>query len=176
MRTVVLLGTEHSVQRGKIAPESFELLLIEQCKTNQVNAIAEEIIEGESTIALNIAKDFNYKYLYADPGSEERKKKGIPVDIEMDVINKYREKYPEIAIWPSVPNEETLPREVWEEYHGRVEASYRAREYIWLEKIQEFNQWPLFFICGADHFGEFSKLMRANEIQVIESHKHWMPI
>ena len=49
------------------------------------------------------------------------------------------------------------------------------RERIWLEKIYCFKIWPLLFICGADHFDEFSKLLKQSEFHVIESYKDWIP-
>lgn len=175
MRKVVLLGTEHPIQLGKSSPESFRSVLIEECEKNEVEAIAEEITKANDTIAIQLAADRQYKYLNADPGYTERMERGIKNNIEQDIINEYKNKHFEIAIWPRDANQETLPTEVWNEYSKRYEKAYRMHEKIWLEKIQEFDYWPLLFICGANHFEEFSKLLIASEFQVIESHKHWMP-
>jgi len=171
MKKVILLGTEHSIQRGQNFPDLFTSILVEECEKNKVNAIAEEIIEGEETVASKFASDRQLKYLYADPNKEDRLKGGIPTRIDVEMTFKYMDKYPEVAIW----NEETLPTEVREEFSKRTEKAHRMREKVWLENILNFDHWPLLFICGADHFDEFSKLLKTSKIQVVESHKHWIP-
>jgi hypothetical protein len=175
MKKVILLGTEHPVQLGEVLPEKFASLLIDVCETNNVKAIAEEINEGDNTVALMVSEYLQLKHLYADPDSATRRERGIPADIPLDLINEYGNTYPDINVWPREPSEDNLSKVVWEEYYRRTENSYRIREQIWLENIIGFNTWPLLFVCGTDHFEEFSKLMRVSEIEVIESHKHWMP-
>lgn len=175
MNKVVLLGTEHPIQRGEKAPDIFRTVLIKECKNNNVESIAEEINKGDSTIASKLAADLTLEYLYADPTLQERRELSIPIDIAHDIINEYRSKYPDIALWPKEPSPDNLPNEVWEEYFGRIENANRMREQFWLEKMKSFNKWPLLFICGTDHFDEFSKLLKTSGYHVIESYKHWLP-
>lgn len=175
MKKVILLGTEHRVQRGKVSPEKFASVLTDACKTNNVKAIAEEINEGENTVALRVSKYLQIEHLFAEPDSTTKSERGISPSIPLDLISEYGGICPGINVWPHEPSEENLPKVVLEEYYRRTENSYRIREQIWLENIIGFNIWPLLFVCGTGHFEEFSKLMRVSEIEVIESHKHWMP-
>lgn len=175
MNTVVLLGTEHPIQLGEREPVRFKAVLIKECKMNNVKAVAEEINRGDKTIASKLAFELKFEYLYADPDIKERMKQGIPVDIGLDIIDDYGNKYPEIKMWPREASKDNLPDEVWEEYSRRTDNANRRRERVWLENINYFNKWPLLFICGANHFDEFAKLLKSSEFHVIESYKHWKP-
>ncbi|TXI37037.1 MAG: hypothetical protein E6Q59_08465 [Nitrosomonas sp.] len=55
----------------------------------------------------------------------------------------------------------------------RIEKSMRDREHYWLEKLQEFNMWPVLFICGAAHSLPFFDLLHANNIDAILLAKDW---
>lgn len=176
MNTVVLLGTEHPIQLGEKAPDQFRAVLVDVCIKNNVKAIAEEINKGDKTIASTLAVDLQLQYLYADPDIKERMDRGIPTSIEQDIIIDYVNQYPNIGMWPREPSRDNLLTEVWEEYSKRTEDAYRKREQVWLEKINTFNRWPLLFICGTNHFDEFSKLLIASEFHIIEAHKHWLPV
>ena len=110
------------------------------------------------------------EYLYADPDIGERVSRGIQSDCRLDIVNEYADRYPEIRMWPKEPSKDNLPAEVWAEYDKRTNRAYRMRERVWLEKIISFDKWPLLFICGADHFQEFSKLLKVSGYHVIESY------
>ncbi len=176
MNTVVLLGTEHPIQRGEKEPTAFRAVLMEECKKHKVKAIAEEIDNGVDTVASMLAADLDIGHLYVDPDNNERVERGIESDCRFDIVCKYGDRYPQIKIWPREPSAENLPDEVWEVYDRRTTESYRRRERVWLEKITSFDKWPLLFVCGADHFREFSKLLGASGHHVVESHEYWMPI
>jgi len=49
----------------------------------------------------------------------------------------------------------------------------RDREHYWLEQLQEFNRWPVLFICGAEHSLPFFDLLQANNIDAILLAKDW---
>lgn len=55
----------------------------------------------------------------------------------------------------------------------RIEKSMRDREHYWLEQIEEFNMWPVLFICGAVHSWPFFNLLQANNIDAILIAKDW---
>lgn len=175
MNTVVLFGTEHTIQRGENAPTVFRAVLMKECEKHKVKATAEEIDSGFDTVASTLAAGLSIEYLCADPDSNERFERDIQSDCRLDITLEYSDRYPEIAIFPKDPSKENLPAEVWQEYDNRTNESYRMREKIWLEKIVSFDKWPLLFICGADHFQEFSKLLSATGYRVIESQEHWEP-
>lgn len=176
MNTVVLLGTAHSIQRGENDPSAFRVVLMGECKKHKVRAIAEEIDNGPDTVASMLAADLHMWHLCVDPDDKERLERGIESDCRFDIVCKYGDQYPQIKIWPREPSAENLPAEVWEEYDRRTSESYRMREQVWLEKITIFDKWPLLFICGANHFREFSKLLEASGHHVIEPHEDWAPI
>ena len=176
MNTVVLFGTAHSIQRRGNEPTAFRAILMEECKKHNVKAIAEEIDNGLVTVASMLAADLKMGHLYADPDNNERVKRGIESDCRHDIVREYGDQYPQIKIWPGEPSEENLPAEVWEEYDRRTSESYRMRERVWLEKIISFDKWPLLFVCGANHFREFSKLLEVSRYHVIKSHEDWAPI
>lgn len=175
MNTVVLLGTAHTIQRGENDPATFKSVLIEDCKRHKIKGIAEEINKGIDTVASKLAEELKLGHLYADPDNDERVQRGIESDCRLDLVFKYGDRYPGIRAWPKEESKDNLPEEVWEEYNKRTSISYRLRERAWLEKIIAFDQWPLLFICGADHFREFSKLLSGSGYRVIESHKDWAP-
>ncbi len=174
-KTVVLLGTSHPIQRGENAPNKFKSVLIEECKKHKINAIAEEMNKGINTVASNLATELQIGHLYADPDNLERVDKGIESDCRVGLVIKYGDKYPQINIWPYEPTIDNLPAEVWEEYNRITTQSDRIRESIWLDKIADFDKWPILFICGANHFREFFKLLSVSGYFVIESHEDWMP-
>lgn len=176
MNTVVLLGTAHPIQRGENAPTLFRAVLMGECEKYNVKAIAEEIDNDKPTVASILAKTLHVGHLIADPDLHERAKRGIQSDWRVDIIREYQNRYPEIGMWPESPSKENLPEEVWREYDRRTNESHGTREQVWLEKVIQFDRWPLLFICGANHFRGFSNLLRKRGFHVIESHKDWEPL
>lgn len=169
VRKVVLLGTSHPIQRGENLPDVFRSMLIHECEKHQIIGIAEEADENQRTIGYKLAAERNYKHLYADPDIKERRKRGIPLpeDIRYYLQNIFVEKYPEIQSWPR--DDIGLPEEVQKELDEMTQQSYRMREKVWLENIERSNVWPLLFVCGANHFNEFKKLLSTSGIHVIRS-------
>lgn len=167
MNTALLIGTEHSIQRGERCRDLFESTLREICRGNRVAAIAEEINESAQTVASTLAQELKISHLFADPGNTERIERGIEMDIALNLINEFKSKYPMLCLWPREPSSENLPQEVWNEHVRRTEESYRMRESVWLEKIVRLDKWPLLFICGNDHFGSFGELLRSHRIDVV---------
>ncbi|TKB67464.1 MAG: hypothetical protein E8D52_12890 [Nitrospira sp.] len=176
MNTVVLLGTAHSIQRGENAPTVFGAVLRGECEKYNIKAIAEEIDNDKPTVAYMLAKTLHVEHLFADPDLQERAKRGIQSDCSYDIIQEYRNRYPGIGMWPDLPSEENLPEKVWSEYDRRTKESHGMREQVWLEKIIQYDQWPLLFICGANHFRGFFNLLRNSGFHVIESHEDWAPL
>ena len=140
-----------------------------------MKAIAEEINNDLRTVASTLASVLQLEYLYADPDRKERIERDIPVDIVFGIQQEYIDQYPEISIWPSEPCEDNLPTEVWEEYSKRANAANRLREKVWLEKIANITNWPLLFICGADHFDEFATLLKNSGYRAINSDEDCEP-
>ena len=177
MKEVILLGTSHCIQCGERSPEEFGLLLSSVYKNNGFSAIAEEIDHFSTYIAEDFCTEIKIGYRNVEPSPEECRGMGIPTpsDIVRGIIDEYNEQYPEIGLWPSVSSQDTLPDAVWLEYSKRFESSCRAREAVWLERIIAMDVWPLLFICGANHFEPFAKLLESSDIRVTELCKHWEP-
>jgi hypothetical protein len=173
MRTIVLVGTTHGIQRGANAPELFRATLLELCISYQVRGIAEEIERNARTVAAELAFALKLDHLYADPDANERAEHGIVSDCRKDLIQEYAGRYPNIRWWPKEENEETLPAEVYAQYVERTAKADRMRERLWLTKIVEFDIWPLLFVCGADHFQPFSNLLDRCGFDLIKSHPDW---
>ncbi|MBL8500874.1 MAG: hypothetical protein LZF64_12245 [Nitrosomonas sp.] len=55
----------------------------------------------------------------------------------------------------------------------RIEKSMRDGEHYWFEQLQEFNMWPVLFICGAVHSLLFFDLLQANNIDAVFLAKDW---
>lgn len=176
MNTVVLIGTRHSIQLGERSPDLFKNVLREQCQNHNVKGVAEEINQGDTTIASALAAELYLPHLYADPDTKERIERDIPNNISIDLVIEYGDRFPNICNWPKTPSSENLPQEVWNEYSKRTHNAYRMREKIWLEKILYFDKWPLLFICGEKHFLEFSKLLKQNGVRVVEASEDWKAI
>lgn len=177
MKNVILLGTFHSIQRGKNSPEQFRALIEDEYLRSRFAGIAEEIENDSIYIAEEFCRQNRLKYLCMEPNQQERREMGIPSanEIVFEIIDEFNEQYPGICMWPSNPGPESLPSEVWRKYAERTESSYRAREAVWLERLIAFDVWPVLCICGANHFTPFSQIMLTEGLQVTKLHMGWEP-
>jgi len=57
----------------------------------------------------------------------------------------------------------------------RVLEEYRKREEIWLSQVEEFQDYPVLFVCGANHVKSFSSLLRSKGIRLKVLSKDWAP-
>ncbi len=173
MLTVILFGTSHKYQfplneRHAVGIKSFRSTIRELCILHKVRVIAEEMslhAMHENRVAESVAQQLSVELgLYhqlSDPSPKERVALGIRQDndIKLDGF---------LNGWAS----EQIEAEIVES--GRV-VSDRIREQCWLRRIQEFNVWPLLFICGADHFTSFAAVLRNAGVNVVEAHQDGEP-
>ena len=171
MRTVVLVGTDHKFQRPVNGPktdgiERFQATLRELCLRHKVQAIAEEMNlqalqdhKVTESIPYQLCGELKLLHQYSDPSREERKFLGIRSDQDIE-LQGLRENWPRKKI-------DTVIRKC-----GDV-VSDRIREKEWLRRIQKLEAWPLLFVCGADHFAQFSTLLRMAGLTVVEAYKDW---
>lgn len=171
--TVFLIGTAHKFQRQVKGPHAdgiaqFRILIRDLCLLHNLAAIAEEMNlhalqewNVTESVAQQVCNLLGLWHQLSDPSPEERFKLGIRKD------NDIRAEH--------VSDEWT---------HEQIEAdviargsvpSDRIREQFWLRKIQDFDGWPLLFICGANHFTSIAALLRASQIDVVEVHPDWEP-
>ena len=173
MRTVLLVGTDHKFQRpvnrSKAAGvERFQATLRELCLRYKVQAIAEEMNlqalqdhEVAESIPYQLCGELKLLHQYSDPSREERKVLGIRSDHDIE-LQGWRESWSRKKINASIRR------------YGSI-ASDRIREKEWLRRIQKLKAWPLLFVCGADHFAQFSRLLRMAGLTEVEAFKDWEP-
>jgi thymidylate synthase len=169
MKNVVLLGTNHSIQRGKIQKNSFKSYIKHLCTEHNIKAIAEEIDNKDTYIAQTISKELKIKYKIIEPTLDEKQVLEIKEEdnIIYELINMYN-----IKNWDEQYKNNDLPPKALEEYGKRLEKTYRQREDEWLKRIDKLDTWPLLVICGDAHSQPFCKLLNSSNIDVIKKYKY----
>jgi len=170
MRTVVLVGTDHKFQKPIDGPhragiENFRKTIRELFVQHELRAIAEEMNPAalqDANIQESVAQQLcielgRVPHNFSDPArGKERCDLGIKGSNEIILEGQNLE-------WTN------------EQINAAICKSNRIREREWLRRIQEFDKWPVLFICGADHFSHFAKLLRETGISVIEAYQDWGP-
>lgn len=167
-RLAYVLGTNHIYQRnddscepGSIA--AFVAYLGAVCESNQINAIGEEMsisalrdFHRTESIPAKFASARGKSHKYCDPDSDEQARLHIRGDqaVRCDVRDQ--------GI-----SEEEITQLLREED--------LKRERYWLCKIEEWNEWPLLFICGSDHVESFCQLLSTVATAVHVVHEEWSP-
>ena len=171
MRIVVLVGTDHKFQRPvngseDTGIESFRNAIRELCLRHKVCALAEEMnpqalqeYEIAESVPYQLCGELGLLHQYSDPSLQERPALGIRRDRDIE-LQGWQERWTRKKIDAAIRS------------HGSV-VSDRIREKEWLRRIQELDAWPLLFVCGADHFAQFSKLLQMSGITVVEAYKDW---
>jgi len=170
MKTALLLGTNHPIQRGEKQKDSFKSYLVKLCFTYKVKAIAEEIDDKDRYVAEDLCDVHNIKYKIIEPTLSERL--GLRIENINDVIREVMERY-EISEWPDKPSADSLSPEAYKEYDTRTQTIFRKRESEWLRRINKLDIWPVLIICGADHYESFYKLLVASGINVVNKENKW---
>ncbi len=168
MKTVVLLGTRHTIQRGNIQEDSFKFHIKQLCTEHNIKAIAEEIDDFDTYIVQAVSEEIGIPHKIIEPTPDEKKNLEIEeVHIIEDILmTKYS-----IKDWDE-QYEENRPPEAFKEYRKRLEKTYRQRENEWLKRIKKLNTWPLLVICGNDHSQPFYELLILSDIDVIKRHRY----
>lgn len=174
MHTVVLVGTDHNFQRPMDGPHAegiaqFRAMLRELCLQYHLAGFAEEMslyaLEEygvSESVPQQVAASLNLRHQFSDPSShEERFELGVRQD------NDIRAEYLFCDSTKEQIEANVLAR-------GSV-PSDQIREQYWLRKVQNFDVWPLLFICGANHFTSFAALLKAGGINVVEAYPDWGP-
>lgn len=170
MNRVVLLGTNHSVQRGEFQKSEFYLYLVSLCQKENIRSIAEEIDENAiSIVAKQVCNKFSINHLMIDPK---------PSDYQMLGITPYnRIQYEVMSIYDldKVPSDDNnTPTEALIEFESRVASDHNLpREQVWLNRILTNDVWPVLVICGANHFKSFCNLLTQNGVQVTRCASNW---
>ena len=157
---VYLIGTNHELQhnakprRGATAKviqgrRDFADLLANTLSDTAAQVLAEEssreVMEALDTTSTieELAAEKGVRHIYADMDRATRDKKGMPVSGTKD-----------------------LPAEQKRIFHA-------VREEYWLEHIKSFVSDSVVFVCGAEHVGSFSKLLRYSNVPVTVLEEYW---
>ena len=166
-RIVLVLGTDHRFQWKSsdftdLQHQQFVTFISATALAYKVVAFAEEYncealdeIGKKETVIEIMARELAMPHRYCDPDRQTRAKLGIFQE------NDIRAK----AFLERSKEESNIQQ--------RIERSMRNREYYWLEQLQEFDMWPVLFICGASHSLPFFDLLQANKIDAILIAKDW---
>ncbi|MBE0434041.1 hypothetical protein IBX73_11340 [candidate division WOR-3 bacterium] len=119
---------------------------------NSLEALA-EAGAAESTVEA-VARECGLPHRYCDPENDERSRLGIQQ---------------ENAIRASAFFQGIGEREIQEQIH----ESMRARERVWLERLLEWNQWPVLFVCGAIHLSPFMELLKEMNVEAVLVAEDW---
>lgn len=165
-RKVLVLGTDHRFQNRspkftEQQHQQFLMYVSATAKANSVAALAEEnslqaLAEAdvaESTVEI-IARELGLKHRYCDPDMKTRAELGIRQK------NQIR-----ISVFPA--------QLTGAEVQQQLEESMRARERYWLSQLEEFNIWPVLYICGANHSLPFLNLLRKSNLDAVLIAQDW---
>ncbi len=170
MKTAVILGTNHGIQRGENRKDDFKSYLKNLCEQHKIRVIAEEINDNANFIvAKSVCENLCIDHLIIDPNPTEYEQFGIKKYhvIEYEVMKLY-----DLDLKPSDDN--GTPLEALNEFESRIRNEHcHPRESVWLKRIQKHGNWPTLVICGSHHFETFSNLLLDNDIRVISTESHW---
>jgi hypothetical protein len=165
VRRVVIVGTSHSYQIPPTGPAANELraFLGEIVSTHLVRAIAEEMSQERlanwdvtSSLCLELAIATGVSHRYCDLGGAQRSAAGVRHvnDIKADGI---------IHGWST------------EKIEQEIRASHSIRERHWMTELLDLNNWPVLFICGAEHVLPFQQLLQENGLSAEVAASDWAP-
>ena len=157
MKSVILIGTRHSIQRD-FNQKEFEIYITNIVKEKKIGAIAEEI--DQDSIAMKVSKEFSLNYLAIEPTPSERENLGIPSLSQI-----------ENSIFMDFDDNESS--EAQEELRIRKNNSYRNRENEWLRRINKIKETSILIICGEAHFEPFRELLSKNKINIDDKSRIW---
>lgn len=149
---VIVVGTSHSIQMATDegnaeTREEFMAFLESLCRTHEVRAVAEEMNaealaeRGCSTsIPMRLAQSLGVNHRFCDPDRSERARLGMFQENDVRAQGF-------LSTWSEA------------EISSRILAEHIKRERYWLDQIRGLNQWPLLFVCGANHVASFCDLL-----------------
>lgn len=162
---VVIVGTSYSYQIPTTGPAAneFRAFLIKICNTHLVRAIAEELHEDTladwhitSSLCHELANVTGLSHRYCDLNGAQRKAAGVRGvnDTKFEGI---------INNWSP------------EKTQQEIRVSQAIRERHWMKELLDFNNWPVLFICGADHVEPFQQLLQESGLSAEVAASDWAP-
>lgn len=166
---VYLLGVDHSLQWNRDLFLTDKLLnyIEKTIVKKKITILGEEffpeIFKGPpyeekgitSTTIKELANKYKLQHIYCDPNYEERKRLGIrfPYEIRLAAGIKH------------IPEEE-LSEEQRVRLRQEKKPDDEIRENFWLNKLKEFSQENVLFICGIQHLESFSDKLKNNSFNI----------
>jgi hypothetical protein len=157
---VILVGTSHSFQ---VSEPQFQPFLEDLCGEYDVRAVAEELnadaLEEKkclASIAMSVAESLGLPHRFCDPSQSERSR--LRIDQENDIRAQAF-----FSNWPEG------------EIDQRIAESHLIREKYWLEELQGLDEWPVVFVCGANHIASFTRLLQQAGIVAQVAVEDWSP-
>ena len=151
---IYILGTSHPLQCGSSElPERcislYESEIKRVLKKFKIKRISEEMSEDgrkhhkiANTVAQNIAKEMNIAYQEVDLSQDDRTNFSLDDSTLFQVMSTF-----------GIENGAHLRS-------GFDDLVDGIRERMWVAKILSNNEWPVLFICGAEHSVSIRKLFR----------------
>jgi hypothetical protein len=62
-----------------------------------------------------------------------------------------------------------------EKIEEESKTSHSIRERHWLTELLNLNNWPVLFICGAEHVSPFQQLLQENALSAEVAAPDWAP-
>lgn len=156
---VIVVGTSHTLQRTSMELNAF---LKDLCEEFKARAIAEEMSEEAlsqngcgASIPMQVARASALKHRLCDPNNAERAKLGIRQEADIRAH----------ALPATLPESEVATS---------LADSNAKREQYWLEQLRGLNEWPVLFVCGADHVASFCRLLKHEGIAPHVAAEDWV--
>jgi hypothetical protein len=174
-RSLYILGTSHRFQvrttkTVAAALDAFHSLVEGASNAYRVKLIAEEMSSEEITnraaersICEEVAHKLGRCHCYCDPNTAERAILGIVS--KQDIISK---------VWLESPYGTSSEQDKIDAA-PLVRASHQKREEEWLRRIEQCNQFPALFVCGACHVSAFAARATGAGLHCTVLQTDWQP-
>jgi len=172
---IYLVGiSDHNVQHNGngcadlFVRNKFSMFLKEKIKEYDISLVAEEFNEdalyevskGNISTVKNVAEELKSEGLkiehrFCELSKNERKARNIlsPSEIYSEKLNIHRYSGPKPK----------LDKDQQKIFDGEMEKSFLARETVWSEKISDYIDRNVIFVCGVDHVRSFELLLTGKE-------------
>jgi hypothetical protein len=161
---VLIVGTSHSIQLGTqdhTVAEGLKFFLENLQHTYNIRAVAEEmsseaLAENQciDSVPMRVASSLGIKHRFCDPGRCERASLGIRQENDIRASG---------FLYG------------WSEHKisSLILKSHAIRERYWLKELRALGEWPVIFVCGADHVASFCALLKLEGITAYVEAEDW---
>jgi len=111
------------------------------------------------SVPQRVAKELSLKPLFCDPDGKQRESLGIEDETAIEIERDFERRISA------------------DEADRRIRESRTKRERYWLGRLEPLHesQYPVSFICGADHVNTFSRILKKSNFNVERINRHWKP-